>query len=56
LLKNGSRVTDTETWWKRRRPEILNDFLTEIYGKISREDAESHLESMARTLPGFAEK
>jgi hypothetical protein len=34
VLKNGRPVTDAETWWKVRRPEILNDFLTEIYGKI----------------------
>ena len=25
---------DADTWWKQRRPEILSDFLTEIYGKI----------------------
>jgi len=33
VLKNGTRVTDAATWWSKRRPEILNDFLTEIYGK-----------------------
>jgi hypothetical protein len=33
-LKNGQPVKDAETWWKQRRPEILNDYLTEIYGKI----------------------
>src|ERR1700722_8987283 len=37
VLKNGERVTDAETWWNRRRPEILNDFLTEIYGLIPAE-------------------
>ena len=34
MLKNGQPVTDADTWWRQRRPEILNDFLTEIYGKI----------------------
>ena len=34
VLKNGQPVKDADTWWKQRRPEILNDFLTEIYGKI----------------------
>jgi len=34
LLKNGRRVTDADTWWRKRRPEILSDFQTEIYGKI----------------------
>ncbi|WP_461103767.1 alpha/beta hydrolase family protein [Spirosoma koreense] len=32
-LKNGKPVKDANTWWKQRRPEILNDYLTEIYGK-----------------------
>ncbi len=34
VLKNGKTVTDAATWWDERRPEILNDFSTEIYGKI----------------------
>jgi len=34
VLKSGERVTNAETWWKRRRPEIANDFANEIYGKI----------------------
>lgn len=32
-LKNGKSVKDANTWWKQRRPEILNDYLTNIYGK-----------------------
>ncbi len=34
VLKNGERVTNADTWWKQRRPEIIRDFETEIYGKI----------------------
>ncbi len=34
ILKNGQPVNDAETWFKQRRPEILNDYLTEIYGRI----------------------
>jgi hypothetical protein len=34
ILKNGQPVKDADTWWKVRRPEIANDFATEIYGKI----------------------
>lgn len=33
-LKSGDRVINAETWWKRRRPEIAQDFTTEIYGQI----------------------
>jgi hypothetical protein len=34
VLKNGQSVKDADTWWQKRRPEILNDFLTEMYGRI----------------------
>lgn len=34
VLKNGQRVKTAQDWWKKRRPEILQDYLTEIYGKI----------------------
>ncbi len=33
-LKNGERVTTPETWWKQRRPEIVDDFEREVYGRI----------------------
>jgi (4-O-methyl)-D-glucuronate---lignin esterase len=33
VLKNGQRVTSEDQWWKRRRPEILEDFEREIYGR-----------------------
>lgn len=32
VLKNGQPVKDAATWWKLRRPEILKDYLDEIYG------------------------
>jgi len=34
LLKNGQAVKDADTWWNQRRPEILEDFRSEIYGRI----------------------
>ncbi len=34
MLKNGKRVTNAETWWKQRRPEIVEDFDREIYGRL----------------------
>lgn len=33
-LKNGKKVTTPEIWWKQRRPEIVEDFEREIYGRI----------------------
>ncbi|MDB6130914.1 MAG: acetylxylan esterase [Verrucomicrobiales bacterium] len=33
VLKSGRPVKDADTWWTKRRPEILNDFETYIYGK-----------------------
>ncbi len=33
LLKNGQKVTDARTWWEKRRPEILEDFEREVYGR-----------------------
>jgi lysophospholipase L1-like esterase len=34
LLKNGRRVTTPKTWWSKRRPEIVEDFDREIYGRV----------------------
>jgi hypothetical protein len=34
ILKNGRTVKDANTWRKQRRGEILNDFSTEVYGRI----------------------
>ena len=35
-LKNGGRVTTPEVWWKERRPEIVEDFEREVYGRVPR--------------------
>jgi hypothetical protein len=33
-LKNGKKVTTPEMWWKQRRPEIVEDFEREVYGRV----------------------
>ena len=33
ILENGERVTDTETWNSKRRPEIIGLFETHVYGR-----------------------
>jgi hypothetical protein len=34
VLKNGKRVETAKTWWEQRRPEIVEDFDREIYGRV----------------------
>ena len=34
ILKNGNKVASPETWWKQRRPEIVEAFEREIYGRV----------------------
>jgi lysophospholipase L1-like esterase len=33
-LKDGRPVTTPEMWWKERRPEIVEDFEREVYGRV----------------------
>lgn len=33
VLENGERVADAQTWWGKRRPEILRLFETYVYGR-----------------------
>jgi hypothetical protein len=33
-LKNGTKVTTAAMWWDKRRPEIIEDFDREIYGRM----------------------
>jgi hypothetical protein len=36
VLKNGRKVTTAKMWWNQRRPEIVEDFDREIYGRVPR--------------------
>lgn len=33
-LKNGREITSAKEWWDERRPEIVEDFDREIYGRV----------------------
>jgi len=33
-LKNGNKVAKAKDWWKKRRPEIVEDFEREVLGRI----------------------
>jgi hypothetical protein len=33
-LKNGEKVTTPDMWWQQRRPEIVEDFDREVYGRV----------------------
>lgn len=34
VLNNGKRVTSAKMWWKKRRPEIVEYFDRDIYGRV----------------------
>src|SRR5580658_9968799 len=33
-LKNGKKVATAADWWNKRRPEIVEDFDREVYGRV----------------------
>jgi hypothetical protein len=33
-LKNGNKITSPEVWWSQRRPEIIEEFEREVYGRL----------------------
>jgi lysophospholipase L1-like esterase len=33
-LKDGRKVASAETWWQERRPQIVEDFEREVYGRV----------------------
>jgi (4-O-methyl)-D-glucuronate---lignin esterase len=36
ILNDGKRVTSAAEWWKERRPQIVQDFNEDIYGRVPR--------------------
>src|SRR4051794_14553678 len=37
VCKDGTKVTTAEQWWKKRRPEIVEDFDREVYGQVPKD-------------------
>jgi len=37
ILNNGKKVTSANTWWKQRRPEIVEAFDKEVYGRVPKQ-------------------
>jgi hypothetical protein len=50
-LKNGRTVANADQWWKQRRPEIVEEFEREIYGRIPK-GVPKVTWSVAETLTG----
>ena len=49
-LKNGQKVTDAKTWREKRRPEIVEDFDREIYGRVPKNTPKVNWEVVKDTL------
>ena len=47
-LNDGEKVTTPEMWWKQRRPEIVEDFDREVYGRVPQKHAQGDLGSDQR--------
>ena len=37
VLKNGKKVKTAKVWWSKRRPEIVEDFDREVYGRVPKD-------------------
>jgi peptidoglycan/xylan/chitin deacetylase (PgdA/CDA1 family) len=48
VLKNGKKVKTAKTWWKQRRPQIVEDFDSEIYGRVPKETPKVNWEVISK--------
>lgn len=48
-LRNGQKVTTADMWWKQRRPEIVEDFDREVYGRVPKNTPKVNWEVTATT-------
>jgi hypothetical protein len=49
LLKNGKKVTTAKMWWNQRRPEIVEDFDREVYGRVPKSAPKVNWEVVSTT-------
>jgi hypothetical protein len=49
ILKNGKRVDSPQVWWSQRRPEIVEEFDSEIYGRVPKVTPAVHWEVAGTT-------
>jgi peptidoglycan/xylan/chitin deacetylase (PgdA/CDA1 family) len=49
LLNDGKPVTTAELWWKERRPQIVEEFDREIYGRVPKNTLNVHWKIVSTT-------
>lgn len=60
IAKDGQRVTTADQWWRKRRPEIVEDFEREVVGRVPadvpkvRWEVARHLDTAVGSLPVLA--
>ncbi len=53
VLADGTPVRDADTWFKRRRPEILKLYETEIYGRVPASAPKVRFEVVEKEVPAL---
>ena len=48
VLKNGKKVTTAKMWWNQRRPEIVEEFDSEIYGRVPKDTPKVNWELVSK--------
>ena len=59
ITKSGDKIRNVEQWEKIRRPEILELFKTEVYGKVPKQAVEVKfhiVDNKKHVLDGLADR
>jgi len=48
VLKNGKKVTTAKMWWEQRRPQIVEDFDSEIFGRVPKDTPKVNWEVISK--------